>query len=49
MKEAVRKKICNIHKKKTLLEFLFNKIAGLKDWNFIEKRLQLRDFPANIA
>ena len=32
-----------------MLEFLFNKIAGLKACNFIKKRLQHRLFPVNIA
>ena len=32
-----------------MLESLFNKIAGLKDCNFIKKRIQHRCFPVNIA
>ena len=32
-----------------MLESLFNKVAGLKIGNFIEKRLQRRCFPVNIA
>ena len=32
-----------------MLEFLFNKIADLKAWNFTKKRLQHRSFPVNIA
>ena len=44
----VLRKFCNIHWKIPVLESLFNK-AGLKDSNFIQKRLQHRDFPGNIA
>ena len=32
-----------------VLESLFNKVAGLKAWNFIKKRPQDRCFPVNIA
>ena len=32
-----------------MLEPLFNKVAGLKAYNFIKKRLQHRCFPVNIA
>ena len=32
-----------------VLESLFNKIAGLQAWNFIEKRLQHKFFPVNFA
>ena len=32
-----------------MLESLFNRGAGLKTSNFIEKRLQYRYFPVNIA
>ena len=49
MKKTVLK---YIHKKTPLLELLFNKVAGLKDWkdwNFIKKRLQRRCFPVNIV
>ena len=31
-----------------MLEYLFNKVAGLKPRNFIKKRLQHRCFPVNI-
>ena len=31
------------------VEFLFNKVAGLKTWISIKKRLQHRCFPVNIA
>ena len=31
------------------LESPLNKVAGLKAWNFIKKRLQHRCFPVNIA
>ena len=32
-----------------MLESLINKVAGLKAWNVIIKRLQHRCFPVNIA
>ena len=32
-----------------MLEFLFNKVAGLQAYNFIKKRLQHRCFAVNIA
>ena len=32
-----------------MLELLFNKVACLKDCNFINKRLQHRCFPATFA
>ena len=32
-----------------MLESLFNKVTGLQACNFIEKRLQHRRFPGNIA
>ena len=32
-----------------VLESLFNKIAGLKAWNFVKKRFQHRCFAVNIA
>ena len=43
------KNFCNIHRKTPLLELLFNKIGGLKDWNFITKKLQFMCFSVNIA
>ena len=33
-------KFRNIHRKTPVLESLFNKVAGLKAYNFIKKRLQ---------
>ena len=42
-------KFQNIHRKKPVLESIFNKVAGLKSCNVIEKRLQHRCFPVNIA
>ena len=33
----------------TVLESLFNKVADLKAWNSIKKRLQYRYFPVNIV
>ena len=42
-------KFHNIHKKKPVLEPLFNKVAGLKAYNFIKKKLQHRCFPVNIT
>ena len=41
--------MCNIHRKTPLLESLFNKYAGLKDYNFIKIRLQHGCFSVNIA
>ena len=35
--------------KTSLLESLFNRVAGQKACNFIKKRLQHRCFPVNIA
>ena len=32
-----------------VLESLFNKVAGLKAYNYNKKRHQLRCFPVNIA
>ena len=39
----------NIYRKTTVLEFLFNKVAGLKACKFSEKWLQRRCFPVNFA
>ena len=39
----------NIHRKATVLDSLFTKVAGLKVCSFIKKRLQHRCFPVNIA
>ena len=36
-------------RKHLMLESFFNKVAGLKACNFIQKRLQHRCFPVNIA
>ena len=33
----------------TVLESLFNKVAGLKACNFIKKKLQHRCFPVNLV
>ena len=41
-------KIRNMYRKTLVLESLFNKVAGLKAWNFIKKSLQHSCFPANI-
>ena len=32
-----------------MLESLFNEVLGLKDCNFIKKRLKYKCFPVNIA
>ena len=45
----VLKKFCNIHRKKSVLESLFNKVACHQACNFIKKRLKHRCFPVNIA
>ena len=42
-------KFCNIYRKASVLECLFEKVAGLKARNFIKKRLQYRNFPVNIT
>ena len=42
-------KIHNIHRKTPLLESLFNKVAGLQDYNFSKRRFQQRCFPVNIV
>ena len=42
-KKSCSKEFRNIYRKTPVLEFLFNKVAGLKD------RLQHRSFPVNIA
>ena len=39
----------NIYRKTPGLESLFSKVAGLQDCNFIQKKLQHRLFPVNIA
>ena len=31
------------------MEFLFNKVEDLKDWNFIKEKLQRKFLPGNIA
>ena len=38
-----------VHKKTPVLESLFNKVAGLKAYIFIQKRHQHSCFPVNIA
>ena len=38
----------NIHRKTLVLESVFNKVTGLKDCNFIKKRLQYRCFSVYI-
>ena len=37
MGKAVLKKFLNIHRKETVLESLFNRVAGLKVCNFIKR------------
>ena len=49
MERAVLKNFLNIHRKTPVLEPLSNKFAGLQACNLIEKRLQHRCFPVNIA
>ena len=41
-------KVCNIQRKKPVLESLFSKVANLETYKFIKKRLQHRCFPVNI-
>ena len=38
----------NFHKKTPVLEYLFNKVAGLRTCNVIKKRLQIRCFPVKF-
>ena len=38
-----------IHRKTPVLAFVFYKVAGLKAWNFVKKRLQPKCFSVNIA
>ena len=42
-------KICSTHRKTPVLDSLSDKVSGLKEDNFIKKRLQLRSFPVRIA
>ena len=37
-------KLRKFHRKTPVLESLFNKVAGLRAWNFIQNRLQHRKF-----
>ena len=41
--------VCYIHRKTFMLEFVFNKVAGLQSGNLIKKRLQHRYFPVSSA
>ena len=52
--EVLRKKMCSwefhiIHRKKPVLESLFNIVTGLQPSHFIKERLQHRCFPVIIA
>ena len=47
--DALKWEIRNIHGKVLVLEFLFNKVANLKDSSYIKRRLQHRCFPVNIT
>ena len=40
-------KLRNIHRKTSVFESLFNRVAGLKACNFIKNRLQHMCFPVN--
>ena len=42
-------KFCKFYRKISVLEFLFNKAAGLKVCNSIKSRLQHRCFPVELA
>ena len=48
-KLGVSKKFHNIHRKAPVSESLFDKVAGLKAYNFNKKRLQHRCFPVKLA
>ena len=45
----LKKEFGKFHRKKPVLESLFNKAASLQACNFIKKRLQCRGFPVKIA
>ena len=49
MKIAILKNFCNIQRKTPVLETLFDKVTGLRAYNFIKKRHQHRCFPVNIT
>ena len=42
-------KVCNIYRKRPVLESLFSKVASMEAYKFIKKRLQHGCFPVNIA
>ena len=48
-KQADIKNVTISHRKKPVLESLYNKVAHLQAANVIKKRLQYRCFPVNIA
>ena len=48
-KKRCSQKYRQYHRKTPVLESLFNKVAGPKPYNFIEKWLKNRCFPKNIA
>ena len=43
------KKFCNIYRRTSMLDSLFNKVAGLHACNFIKRTLQHRYFLVNTA
>ena len=47
--KSSQRRLFNIHGKTPVLVSLFNKVLGLKAGSVIEKRLQRRCFPVNIA
>ena len=48
-KRKVFKNFCNIHRKTPVLDSLCSKVASLEACKFINKRLQHKCFPMNIA
>ena len=48
-KIVVLKNFCKFHRKTSVLEYLFNEVAGLKAYNAIKKRLQHRCFSVKFA
>ena len=48
-KTSVLKEFCNIYRKTLVLKSLFNKVKCLRSVLLLEKRLQLKCFPVNIA
>ena len=48
-RKSCSEEFCNIRRKTSVLESLFDSLAGFKTCNFLKKRLQQKCFPVNIA